>query len=652
MAAPRNPLESFIWGEGGAALTPEEIASRRKIEAALTGKIDTSPVGHWTQGLARVADAFAGAVRRGQLNSAEKETRAAGSADYDAAVKALTGGASASAPSAVPMTGAASEVSATAPTSGGNYRDAIASIESAGSGDYSAVGPTHPKMGRALGRYQIMESNIGPWSQAALGRQVTPDEFMADPKLQDAIFDHQFNQYVQKYGPEGAAQAWLGGPGGVGKVDRKDSLGTSIGSYGKRFMTALGPQGQQVASLDPSAGMPPAAAAIETAAPQSGYIDPMGSVQPNAAVPALGAPQTVSPAPTVASVPAQEVAQNGQYPTPPAPPSPPAPPQAPSQSPIMNEALLRAISSPYMTEGQRSVVQMLIQQQMSQQQAERERLLKQNDPAYRLGLEKSQLEIENMRNPRATPSDQLAREKFNWEKQNAGQTADIKEYQYAVDRGYQGSFVDFQLAQKKAGASSTNVTVGEGDKFYEKLDQKNAETFASLSDTGMQARSKMAQIDRLEGLMANAPQGAVGALKQAAGEWGIATEGLSDIQAASALLEKMVPEQRAPGSGPMSDADIKMFRASLPRVINQPGGNQLIFQTMRGIAQYEMDMGAIADRVANRELKEDGKVYSPADARRDIAKLQNPLSNFKMPSEPTPNQGRKTSTGVEWSIGD
>lgn len=123
------------------------------------------------------------------------------------------------------------------------FRDAIASIESAGSGDYAAVGPTHSKLGRALGRYQIMEANIGPWSREALGREVTPAEFMANPQIQDAIFDHKFGTYVDQFGPEGAAQAWFAGPGGVGKTNRKDVLGTDVGSYGQKFMSALGPQG-------------------------------------------------------------------------------------------------------------------------------------------------------------------------------------------------------------------------------------------------------------------------------------------------------------------------------------------------------------------------------------------------------------------------
>lgn len=121
-----------------------------------------------------------------------------------------------------------------------NYRDAIASIESAGSGDYAAVGPTHPKLGRALGRYQVMEANIGPWSREVLGFEVSPEEFMANPDIQDAIFDGKFGAYVAQYGPEGAAQAWFGGPGGVGRTERRDSLGTSIGNYTEKFRRALG----------------------------------------------------------------------------------------------------------------------------------------------------------------------------------------------------------------------------------------------------------------------------------------------------------------------------------------------------------------------------------------------------------------------------
>jgi hypothetical protein len=121
------------------------------------------------------------------------------------------------------------------------YREAISSIESGGR--YDAVGPTHPSLGRALGKYQIMEANITRWSKEAIGRAVTSEEFLGSKEIQDAIFDHKFGGYVKQYGLEGAAQAWFAGPGGVGKTNRKDSLGTDVGSYGQRFVKALGAKG-------------------------------------------------------------------------------------------------------------------------------------------------------------------------------------------------------------------------------------------------------------------------------------------------------------------------------------------------------------------------------------------------------------------------
>ncbi len=119
-------------------------------------------------------------------------------------------------------------------------RESIAKIESAGSGGYSAVGAVTASGDRAYGRYQMMGSNIADWSKQALGTPLTIDQFLNNPALQDKIFDHIFSGYVDKYGMEGASQAWFGGPGAVGKTGRKDMHGTTVGSYGERFTEGLG----------------------------------------------------------------------------------------------------------------------------------------------------------------------------------------------------------------------------------------------------------------------------------------------------------------------------------------------------------------------------------------------------------------------------
>jgi len=234
--------------------TPQSIAEKRAFANEILRRMGrySAPRNTWDgigQGLAALGDGIVARAMRQRADAAEREGMASAEPLKQQIFNAITTG------SVIPMSGGASEIAVTAPSGSGgmNYRDAIASIESRGSGDYAAIGPRHPKMGRAMGRYQIMESNIGPWSREALGREVTPDEFMANPQLQDAIFDHRFGQYVKQYGPEGAAQAWFGGPGGVGKTNRKDVLGTSIGGYGQRFMNAIGGSSGEVAASSPEA---------------------------------------------------------------------------------------------------------------------------------------------------------------------------------------------------------------------------------------------------------------------------------------------------------------------------------------------------------------------------------------------------------------
>jgi hypothetical protein len=120
---------------------------------------------------------------------------------------------------------------------GGDYAGAISKIESGG--NYGELGPVTKSGDRAYGKYQVMGANIPEWSRAALGRSITPQEFVANPQLQDTIFKHRFGQYVDKYGPGGAARAWFAGEGGMNNPNAKDQLGTSVASYERRFLGGL-----------------------------------------------------------------------------------------------------------------------------------------------------------------------------------------------------------------------------------------------------------------------------------------------------------------------------------------------------------------------------------------------------------------------------
>lgn len=76
---PQQPTSPFLWGGGGARLTPQEIALRRRMaqqRSQMAG--DTSPVGHWTQGLGRILDGLSSGLENRRLAKAEAANVAEG----------------------------------------------------------------------------------------------------------------------------------------------------------------------------------------------------------------------------------------------------------------------------------------------------------------------------------------------------------------------------------------------------------------------------------------------------------------------------------------------------------------------------------------------------------------------------------------------
>ena len=68
----RNFEQPFMWGAGGQIRSPEQLQQERELmEAALGRAGDMSPVGHWTQGAARVLDTVGGVMRQRRVNDAD-----------------------------------------------------------------------------------------------------------------------------------------------------------------------------------------------------------------------------------------------------------------------------------------------------------------------------------------------------------------------------------------------------------------------------------------------------------------------------------------------------------------------------------------------------------------------------------------------------
>jgi hypothetical protein len=213
-------------------------------------------------------------------------------------------------------------------------------------------------------------------------------------------------------------------------------------------------------------------------------------------------------------------------------------------------------------------------------------------------------------------------------KMNAGPepTTSQRDYQFYAQQEQQAgrqplSFNEWDTQGKQAAANQVNLNTGEGDKFYETLDKGQATMFQTLIDDGITAGRNIQTLNQMSGLLENAPTGFGGAVQTMLGEFGIPSEGLSELQALQALINQIVPAQRQPGSGPMSDADLALFKQSVPRIINQPGGNRIILDRMRGIAQYQAQQAQIAAAVADRQM-------TPAQGRKALADLANPLEGL------------------------
>jgi hypothetical protein len=176
------------------------------------------------------------------------------------------------------------------------------------------------------------------------------------------------------------------------------------------------------------------------------------------------------------------------------------------------------------------------------------------------------------------------------------------------------------IEMKRPPGTTVNVG-GDKDPFDIEGAKKQADVFSGISAAGSGATKNLRDVKRLEKILGRVETGGTAAFKQVAGNFGIKTEGLDDIQAATALINRLVPAQRAPGSGPMSDADLELFKQSLPRIINTPGGNKLIIEGLKDINEYIIKEAEIANDVFAKKITRD-------EGRRKLLELGDPVQEF------------------------
>ena len=364
----------------------------------------------------------------------------------------------------------------------------------------------------------------------------------------------------------------------------------------------------------------------------SGYVDPMVSAQNS----------RVAPTPSVEVAQALAPQPNAGY-------FPPAP-----QAGGLDPAVIQALSDPTVSPQNRQIAMSLVEQYQARQQAAQEQAQAQALRQQEIQQRQQFLAANNL-DPNIAFVDEAFAEaaKSPFRQRNTAvvngvlvdaetgtpiyegrreQPTSVQEYEYGLENP---GYFDTQERFKRAGA--TNIDLGQ-NKFVAEFGSLDAKALQEVGTAGMAARRNLGRIDQLESLLTEAPSGFTAALAQRAGEFGIKTEGLDQIQAAQAVINSLVPEQRQPGSGPMSDADLELFKQSLPRIINQPGGNKIILDTMRAIAQYDAEGAAVIQKLRSGDINR-------AEAFDMLYNRPNPLEAFKAPAAPTENPLPPQATG-------
>jgi hypothetical protein len=224
-------------------------------------------------------------------------------------------------------------------------------------------------------------------------------------------------------------------------------------------------------------------------------------------------------------------------------------------------------------------------------------------------------------------------------------TDDIREWQFARKNGYQGSFYDYQAGLKSASASQVNIDNKTEGAFDKKAAENQANRFDNIVQGGADAAGMIGQLNTLRDIGGRITTGKTAEVINALGPYaqalGIPVDGLDDMQAYQAIVSKIAPSLRVPGSGSTSDFEMNQFLMALPGLGKTPEGNKLITDSLEALARHKQAAAAIASKALTGEI-------SRQDAERQLQALPDPLALWKKSKGGTgaPRSGATTSPGT------
>jgi hypothetical protein len=217
-----------------------------------------------------------------------------------------------------------------------------------------------------------------------------------------------------------------------------------------------------------------------------------------------------------------------------------------------------------------------------------------------------------------------------------------------------GSYQEYQLAQKDPAYAShlesrrppgTNVTVQLPPQ--EKAENQEVGTgfgkaYIQMQEAGTSASGKINRLDRLSQLLEGVSTGKITPsttqLAAYAQGFGISVDSKLDAkQAADALIKEMALQARNPSGGAgmpgaLSDKDREFLVAMNPGLEKTPGGNRLIIETHKKLAQRDKEVARLARQYRQKNGQLDEGFYEELQQWSDA----NPLFNGMAPASGGP----------------
>ena len=187
-------------------------------------------------------------------------------------------------------------------------------------------------------------------------------------------------------------------------------------------------------------------------------------------------------------------------------------------------------------------------------------------------------------------------------------TADMKSYSFAQNQGFTGSFMDYQLALKKAGAATTDPSETAWAKGIGEYGVKQLAKIQEDAANAISIQQKTAQLEALmntEGFRSGALTNTETGYKKIIEALGGDPANVSSREGFAAISSQLVLDMMGGSLGAgFSEGDRKFVERMQPSLDTTEAGNRLLISMQRAVADRKLQISDFADKY----MAEKGKI--------------------------------------------